>query len=69
MFKDVSHVIRDKWYKGRQEVDESKAENLVRTVARLVRAQIQEMECDMVNYPSCDKIVWQLVHRCIQPTW
>jgi hypothetical protein len=53
----VSHIISDKWYEARQEDDGYIGERLVRTTARLIRAQIQEMECDMTQYPSCDQIL------------
>jgi hypothetical protein len=57
-FRDlVSHIISDKWYEARQEDDGSKAERLVRMAARMIRAQIREMESDMSKYPSCDQIV------------
>jgi hypothetical protein len=55
-FRDfVSHVLSDKWYNEREESQEEKTERIVRQAARLIAAQLREMEYDMEFYPDCEQ--------------
>ena len=56
-FKDlVSHIITNKWYTENQEEEGDPAERVVKSAARLIRAQVCEMKFDLSSYPSTDDV-------------
>jgi hypothetical protein len=50
----VSHIISDKWRELRSSDEGSAAEQIVKSAATLIRAQIREMDYDMQFYPPLD---------------
>jgi hypothetical protein len=47
----VSHIVSNKWYEGIDGDEGTDAEKLVRTAARLIRAEIRGKQYDMESYP------------------
>jgi hypothetical protein len=50
----VFHIISNKWRELRSSDEGSTAEQIIKSAARLIRAQIHEMDYDMQYYPSLD---------------
>ena len=52
-FKDfVSYIISDKLHEGICDDVGTKAEEVIKSAARLIRAQIREVNFDMNKYPN-----------------
>ena len=56
-FKNMAkHIINEKWYSERKDNVEEETERIIKTAARLIQAQIREVEYDLGSYPSNDEI-------------
>lgn len=50
-----SFILSDKWYSDREANVDIESERLVRSAAKLIAAQIRDMEYDLSKYPAaCD---------------
>ena len=65
-FKDfASHILSDKWY-GEKDADENeRAVKVVRQAARLIAAQLRNMECSMTHYPDINDL--SCMHASVVP--
>ena len=52
----TKYLINDKWYIGKRDDIEDKAERIVVTAAKIVRAAIREKEYNVKSYPTNEDI-------------
>ena len=48
----ASRIITDKWYRERENNSENESTRIVTAAAKLIRAEIREMDCNTANYPG-----------------
>ena len=53
----VNYIVNDKWYESRKSDKIKEAERIVITAAKIVMAEIREMNYDNLVYPTHDDIV------------
>ena len=53
----ANYIVNDKWYESRKSDKTKKAERIVITVAKIIMAEIREMNYDNLVYPTHDDIV------------
>jgi len=49
----ASYTVSDKWYEERERNIDDESERIVVAAAKLIKSAIQEMDCDLNTYPSC----------------
>lgn len=52
-----SYLVSDKWYANRQENPDCESFRIIKAAAKLIAAEIREIECDMNTYPAYNKEV------------
>ena len=52
-----SYLVSDKWYANRQENPDCESFHIIEAAAKLIAAEIREIECDMNTYPAYNKEV------------
>ena len=52
----VNYIANDKWYESRKSNKTNEAERIVITAAKIIMAEIREMNCDNFVYPTHDGI-------------
>ena len=53
----VNYIVNDKWYESRKSDKIKEAERIVITAAKIIMAEIREMNYDNLVYPTHDDIV------------
>ena len=53
----VNYIVNDKWYESRKSDKTNEAERIVTTAAKVIMAEIREMNYDNLVYPTHDDIV------------
>ena len=48
----VNYIVNDKWYESRKSDKTKETEIIVITAARIIMAEIHEMNCDNLVYPT-----------------